>query len=254
MFIGRQSLGVRAATDPQLRRVLERLGIDYVSCGDRTLEDVAASEGLSVSTIEQELEHERGSEVWPLISNGTSLTITLDVLRRDHRVAISDLLWRIAMLLDRIKDRDLLESPAWHPLRVRFEGLVTKIAAHLEREDEILFPLIAAMECAWVHGTEAPPQIEGGLRRMVASIYMQHDGINSDVKAIRENRHQLHCASHHVDCAHLLETLPALEQQMHEVMNLENFIIYPSAIALEDTLYGTPADTAEVARASAVIA
>lgn len=244
MLNPKQSLGVMAATDPKLRRVLERLGIDYVSCGDNTLEDAAASEGLSVSAIEQELEHEPAAEARPKMTNGTSLTITMDVLRSEHRRVMSDLLWRISMLLDRITDDDLTESPAWHPLRIRFDGLVTKIASHLEREDDVVFPYISAMECAWVHGTEAPPQVEGGLRRMIASIYMQHSGVNDDLKAIRENRQHLHCGSNHPDCTHLLDFLVSLERQLHETMNLENFIIYPAAIALEDQLYGVAQETA----------
>ncbi len=238
MLNRKQSLGVMAATDPKLRRVLERLAIDYVTCGDNTIEDAAASEGLSISAIEQELEHQPAAEARPMITNGTSLTITMDVFRRENRRVISDLLWRISTLLDSITDDDLTGSPAWHPLRIRFDGLVTKIAAHLEREDDIIFPYISAMECAWVHGTEAPPQVEGGLRRMIASIYMQHSGVNDDLKAIRENRHHLHCASSHQVCTHLLDLLTELEQQLHEAMNLENFIIYPAAIALEDQLYG----------------
>ncbi len=241
MLNGQQSLGVMAATDPKLRRVLERLGIDYVSCGDSTLEDAAASEGLSVSALEQEMEREPVSEARPLPSNGMTLTITLDVLRREHRASISDLLWRTAMLFDLIRDRRFIEQMAFHPMRIRFEGLVAKIAAHIEREDEIVFPFIAAMESAWVHGTEPPPPIEGGLRRMVASIYMQHAGVNSDLKAIRGDRKRLECTSNHKDCTRLIENLTALEKQLHETMNLENFVIYPAAIALEDQLYGVTA-------------
>jgi iron-sulfur cluster repair protein YtfE (RIC family) len=243
MLNGRQSLGVMAATDPKLRRVLERLGIDYVSCGDATLQDAAASEGLSVPSIEDELEREPSAAARPAAANGTSLSITLDTLRREHRVVISDLLWRIAMLLDRINDRELTGNPAWHPLRVRFEGLLAKVAAHVEKENEIVYPHITSMETAWIHAAEPPPQIEGGLRRIVATIYMQHEGINSDLKAIRADRHRLHCVAGHSDCRKLVEYFVALEQQLHEMMNLENFVIYPAAIALEDQLYGTAAAT-----------
>ncbi|HSP16568.1 MAG TPA: DUF542 domain-containing protein [Thermoanaerobaculia bacterium] len=242
MLNGKQSLGVMAATDPKLRRVLERLGIDYVSCGDATLEDAAASEGLSVSAIEKELEREPVIDERRVASNGTPLTITLDVLRREHRTVISDLLWRTSMQFDLIHDRHLLEQPAFHAMRIRFEGLVTKIAAHIEREDEIAFPLIAAMESAWIHGTEPPPPIGGGLRRMVASVYMQHAGVNSDLKALRGDRRWLEAASTHPDCTRLIENLTALEKQLHETMNLENFVIYPAAIALEDQLYAVTAE------------
>jgi regulator of cell morphogenesis and NO signaling len=243
MLNGQQSLGVMAANDPRLRRVLERFGIDYVTCGDNTLEDAAASEGLSITTLETEIQHEPAAGTKPIAANGTALTNTLDVLRREHRTRIGDLLWRTSMLLDLVSDRRLVEQPQFHAMRIRFEGLVTKIAAHIEREDEILFPLVAAMESAWIHGTEPPPPIGGGLRRMIASVFMQHAGVNSDLKALRSDRKWLETVSSHPDCTRIVENLRSLEAQLHETMNLENFVIYPAAIALEDQLYGVAAES-----------
>jgi regulator of cell morphogenesis and NO signaling len=243
MLNGNQSLGVMAANDPRLRSVLERLGIDYVTCGDSSLEDAAASEGLSITTLETELLHEPAAAKKPIAANGASLTNTLDVLRREHRARISDFLWRTSMLLDLVSDRRLVDQPQFHAMRIRFEGLVTKIAAHIEREDELLFPLIAAMESAWIHGTEPPPQIEGGLRRMVASVFLQHAGVNSDLKALRSDRKWLETVSAHPDCVRIVENLRSLEAQLHDTMNLENFAIYPAAIALEDQLYGVAAES-----------
>ena len=242
MLNGKQSLGVMAATDPKLRGVLERLDIDYVTCGDATLEDAAAAAGLSVPEIETELEREKAADERRAVSNG-SLTITLDKLRREHRLAISDVLWRIAMLFDRIRDHTLVDDPKWHALRTRFEALVAKFATHVEREDSIIYPHIAGMESAWIRSKEPPPPLEGGLRRVVASVYLQHAGMNSDLKAMRDDRAHLVCKSGHEACRHLFESLAALEDQLHETMNLENFVIYPAAIALEDQLYGAAAAT-----------
>ena len=239
-----EPVGMAAAADPRLRAALESLGIDYVCSGDRNLADAAAAEGLSVRTVQQEMDKNTVEEP-PQVSLDGSLSDLVDHLTDRHHT-IGNLFAHTAMLFDLLPDRKMTERESFHALRSAFQHLATRIYFHEEHEQQVLFPLIVAMECAWTKGTVPPPPIEGGLRRSLAAVYMEHDEINKALKLLRTIRTATRCQQSHSQCRTLQKKIARLERHLHEAMNLENFVLFPRAIALEDEMYVPQASGAAV--------
>jgi regulator of cell morphogenesis and NO signaling len=113
---------------------------------------------------------------------------------------------------------------------------VNELMPHSEREQKILFPYIEAMEEAWERGTPPPPRFEGGLRAAIAPLCLEHERLSESLRHFRAGRALLVCIDNRA-CRRLAVHLQELERDLHEAMNLENFVLYPRGIELEDQLW-----------------
>ena len=84
-------------------------------------------------------------------------------------------------------------------------------------------------------GIPPPPRFEGGLRAAIAPVCLEHQKLSESLRRFRTGRALLACIDDRV-CRRLENHLRELERDLHEAMNLENFVLYPRAIELEDQL------------------
>lgn len=237
------SVGVLAASDSAIRNALEDLGIDYCCSGDRSLADAAAAEGLPVQRVHDAIE--RGRVATEPIRKSwfdASLRELIAYLHLDHRCVAIEVLAKTAVLFELIAEAHVMDPELLEPLRQTFHRFINDIVPHVEREEHILFPIIDGLEEAWTHGTEAPPRFEGGLRTAIAPNFLEHDRMNSELRELRSGRALLACIDDR-NCRRLASALEQLERHLHETMNLENFVLYPRAVAMEDQLFERPVPT-----------
>lgn len=233
------SVGVLAAEHPRLRTVLEELGIDYCCSGNRNLADAAAAEGLPIQRVMEEIARAPEAAgpddaVW----FDTSLARLIEHIAGHHRNLTIESLARGAVLFELIAEAALLDGEILEPLRQEFHAFINALMPHSEREQRILFPYIEALEDAWQRGTPPPPRFEGGLRAALAPVCLEHETLAESLRRFRSGRALLACVDDRT-CRRLATYLADLERDLHEAMNLENFVLYPRAIALEDQLSGT---------------
>jgi len=231
------SIGVLAAEHPRLRTVLEELGIDYCCSGNRNLADAAAAEGLPIQRVMEEIARAPDAAgphdvVW----FDRSLRELIEHIAGHHGTLSIETLARGAVLFDLIGEANLLDPEILEPLRHEFHQFINELMPHSEREQRILFPYIEAMEEAWERGTPPPPRFEGGLRAALAPICLEHQTLSESLRQFRAGRALLTCIDDRT-CRRLATHLHDLERDLHEAMNLENFVLYPRAIELEDQLW-----------------
>ena len=230
------SVGVLAAEHPRLRVVLEELGIDYCCSGNRSLADAAAAEGLPIQRVMDELARApQAAGPYNVIWFDKSLAQVMEHLRGHHRAVSLEVLARCAVLFEIVGEARLLDAELLEPLRQAFHKFINELTPHIEREKRIIFPFIETMEEAWERNTPPPPRFEGGLRAAVAPICLEHESLNEALRQFRAGRALLVCIDDR-SCRHLANHLRDLERELHEAMNLENFVLYPRAIDLEDQL------------------
>ncbi len=229
-------VGVLAAEHPRLRTVLEELGIDYCCSGNRNLADAAAAEGLPVQRVVEEIA--RAPEaVGPhsVIWFDRSLRQLMEHIADHHSAVSLESLARGAVLLDLIAEAKAIDPQILDPLHHEFHEFVNVLVPHSEREQRILFPYIEALEEAWERGSPLPPRFEGGLRAAIAPVCLDHEVLSDSLRRLRAGRVLLACTDDR-GCLRLAAHLRQVERDLHEAMNLENFVLYPRAIEMEDQL------------------
>lgn len=218
------SVGVLAASNSTLRNALEDLGIDYCCSGNRSLADAAAAEGLPVRSVLTAIERacattEPRQRSW----FDASLHDVIAHLRTLHRNVSLESLAKTAVLFELVAESRVLDDELLDPIRQTFHRFVNDVVPHAEREENILFPIL-----------ETAPR-DGGLRRTLMANHLEHERINDELRELRSGRAVLACIDDR-NCRRLTAALQEIERQVHETINLENFVLYPRALEIEEQL------------------
>lgn len=224
-----------AAEVPGAMAVFESLGIDYSCAGERSLADAAYAEGLDPETLIRSLRGLRAvqrAESW----NDRSPTDLVRHLVAEHHRFVRDELAAIALRLADVCSTPGGAHPDLQSLRAAFAKLSDVIIPHLRDEEENVFRAIEAIENAW-QLNQPPPVIEGDLHAGILRIVGEHGTIAAQLQTIRELRLRLD-ASNDLSprCRPILDGLENLEAHLHEYMFLENCILFPRAVVLQEQM------------------
>ena len=224
---------------PQTRTMLETLGIDYCCGGKMALGKAAEQAGLSTDKVLADLtqalertdQHTASVRDW----SSTSLTELVNHIEQTHHVFMKEQLPRIAGLLDKTlnahgeRHGDMLKV-----LKHSYTSLKTDIEMHLEKEEQILFPLIRQME-AFKQGRGPVPDMHcGSISNPIRQMEHEHDVAGQFLMKMRQitDNYKLPDDACPTFTA-LFEGLDALEKDLHEHIHLENNILFPKAEGLE---------------------
>ena len=219
------TLGEIVAANPAAARALDRLGLDYCCHGDRTLADASAAAGLDPAVVAAELDAlpVEGDRTWTELD---APALAEHIVATHHRYLHEEL-----PLLDELAAKVLSVHGRNHPELVRVRALVAALRAdlepHLQKEERVLFPAIAAAAAGrreFPFGTVAQP-----IRVMLA----EHDRAGDLLAGLRAATSGYAvpddaCASYRS----LYERLEALELDTHLHVHKENHTLFPAALAL----------------------
>lgn len=170
--------------------------------------------------------------------NQEPLSDVMDYIVQKHhafcRRAVATIEPRLADLL-RQRGEDL---PELKRIKALFAKLSTELLRHLVKEEDTLFPYIARMEQAASRGESLPRPSYGTIANPVRMMMMEHDVSNEDFKQIRYVTNNYECPSNS-SSAHntLYQALRELEEDLQVHSELEDKVLFPRAIALEESAY-----------------
>ena len=134
-------LGDIVTNNPSLAIEFEKRGLDYCCQGARTLSDAAKEDGIEPQTLADELTtamiDEEPSD-WATLSPVDLVDNINDV----HHKYLWDNFDRVSALVEKIADVHGSRHPELIEAKRLYEEIRADLAPHLEKEEEILFPLI----------------------------------------------------------------------------------------------------------------
>jgi regulator of cell morphogenesis and NO signaling len=146
------------------------------------------------------------------------------------RTASEQLLPRIGELA-RADGRAHAELPS---LRNLFKRLAEELAAHLMKEERILFPYIEQLEQAAILGREAAPAMFGTVRNPIRMMISEHDGAEGLLTEMRDvTRDYQVPADASTEWESVYRALREFEADLYQHIHMENDILFPRAIELE---------------------
>lgn len=229
--IARLALEVRGA-----RGVFEAFGLDYACTGNRSLEDAAHVEGLDpdsvIAAIVRAQRNAAPLEPW----NDRPLSEVTGHLETEHHRFVRDELASLAMKLSESCTAPNKAPDDLLAMRAAFARLAELLLPHFRKEEESLFPLIAALEKAWVSG--GTPSVDAtGVSEDIRALTLEHGTVSTQLRAIRRLRLRLGESNDLTpSCRSILDGMATLEGHLHEYMFLENAVVFPRALALERQL------------------
>lgn len=234
-FTSTTRVGEIAAANPAAKKVLEEAGVDYCCGGAKSLRDACMHTGVSADEILKRLP-ENSIEAGPGDANWTSARLkdlTGHIVEKHHKY-VRRALPRVSTLLAKVRTKHGGNHPELARIEEEFLGLEQEMYAHMQKEEQILFPYIEKLERAEEGKEEFEPPFFQTVRNPVHMMMQEHDSAGEALKAMRKlgNGYQAPteaCESYR----EVYRSLEEFEADMHTHVHLENNILFPRAVELE---------------------
>lgn len=220
--------------------VFERHGLDFCCHGQQTLAEACATHPAKPDpeTLLSELAALPAEVVGAGPDPGT--LSTGDLARHIvtvHHTFTRGILPDIARHSGQVAAAHGARHPEMLEVQALFTALRDELELHLDKEEQVLFPYIEALDAAAQHGGAPPKACFAEVSQPIAMMEHEHENAG-------EILHQLAALTDHYtppqDACNtfrlLLRELAALEQDLHRHIALENYRLFPQAIALENSL------------------
>jgi len=227
-----------AAGIPGATRVFENFGIDYCCGGQRTLADACQIASLPVEGLLRSLEEaERASQSGGEARDWRQETLTslAEHIIDAHHSFTRQEIDRLEKLFEKVCSRHGARHPELFEAQRVFSQLRQDLIPHMLKEEQALFPYIARMEEAVSKRRAVPAPFFGTVRNPVRMMMMEHDTAGDLLKQLRNvTKGYTAPPDGCVSFQTLYQALVALEADLHQHIHLENNILFPRAVEMEE--------------------
>jgi len=223
---------------PQAAAIFEKLGIDYCCGGRKPLAAACEVAGIDVSRVAELLEKTAGTdqpggevEHW----NDQSVASLATYIVQKHHAYCREESFRLEPLLVKVISKHGERHPELDRVQELFTSLGNELRMHMMKEEQMLFPYIISLEEAVTHKSLPPRAPFGTIQNPIRMMLQEHDDAGHLVKGIRELTRNF--ATPEGACNSfmaLYQGLEAFEADLHQHIHLENNLLFPRAIALEE--------------------
>ena len=224
-----------ALSNPAAKQILEDAGLDYCCGGGKSLHEACLHADVPAEEILNRL-RENSKHVSPDEANWTLAPLgdlTRHIRERHHRY-VRDAIARVQLLLDKIEAKHGENHPEITDIQRLFTEVGREMIMHMQKEEQILFPYIDALEKATsAHSSVEPPFFQT-VRNPIHAMMKEHDAAGELVKQIRNASSEYTapadaCTSYKA----LYQDLREFERDLHQHVHLENNILFPRAVEME---------------------
>lgn len=221
---------------PESTRLFESLKIDYCCGGNQPLGQACTSAGVDVDDVMEMLAGVGQSNEAKDFQNASLPELITHILDTHHVFTKSEM-DRLQLLADKV----LNAHGGNHPELVHLDELLTRLCddlkPHMFKEEQILFPYINALVQAADQNRTVPFAPFGTVKNPIRMMTMEHDtageilrelrALTSDYKVPADG-----CISYQT----LYQALENFEKDLHQHIHLENNLLFPKALELENAL------------------
>ncbi|MDO5979299.1 iron-sulfur cluster repair di-iron protein [Flavivirga spongiicola] len=230
-----KQIGQFVAEDFRTAAVFSNYGIDFCCRGDRTVEEVCDKNGIDTSELLGKLKNVLSSTTGQNIDyKSWALDLLVDYIEKKHHRYIAEKVPVLLQFLDKLCKVHGERHPELLKINAHFTASAGELAAHMKKEELILFPFVKKM----IHAAVAQSAIEaphfGTVENPIAMMKDEHDNEGVRFREIAKLTNNYTppadaCNTYRVTYAMLEE----FEKDLHLHIHLENNILFPEAIKLE---------------------
>lgn len=229
-------VGDVVATDFRTAAVFQQFGIDFCCGGRRSIADACRGAGVDPDAILSALEALRPEDAsrddvasWPI---GRLVSHILET----HHVYIRESIPVISRYLEKLVSVHGTRHPELSRIENAFRQMSRDLGPHLMKEEHVLFPYIAELQ-AWAEARDSGPRSSpfGSVGNPIRMMEREHEEVGTEMRLIRELTSDFTlpedgCTTYRVCFSELLR----FEQDLHRHVHLENNVLFPKVLALED--------------------
>ena len=233
-----QIIGELVAKDYRTASVFKKYSIDFCCQGNRTIQEACDKKNIDSKKVLEDLdtlvqtksEATTDYQSWPL-------DLLADYIEKKHHRYVQDKTLEIQPYLDKICRVHGEHHPELFEIKNEFNASAGELDAHMKKEELILFPFIRKMVKVKQENSNVEAANFGTVKNPIQMMMDEHTVEGNRFRRIEElsNNYtppQDACNTYRVSFALLKE----FEQDLHLHIHLENNILFPKAVEIENDL------------------
>lgn len=220
--------------------IFEQAGIDFCCNGNRTIETACNEQSIPpeslISNLEMALAVPAGKDNGVSDYKSWPLDLLADFIEKKHHRYVTTQIPVIQSFLEKILKVHGDRHAELAEIKDLFEAGAGELTAHMKKEELMLFPFIRKMVQAKQAGINDIAAPFGTIQNPIRMMMHEHDSEGERFRRIKELSHQYTvpedgCNTYRAAIA----SLQAFEDDLHLHIHLENNILFPKSIALEQS-------------------
>ena len=236
MLTKEKTIGEFVAEDFRAAQVFRKYKIDFCCKGDRTVEEACENKKYQAEDIYNELSNVANLQSGDIDFNSWPLDLLADYVEKTHHRYVEENSTVLLQYLNKLCKVHGDRHPELFEITSIFTEISGELAAHMKKEELILFPFIKKMVNAKQKGEALETPRFGTVESPVAMMKHEHTVVGDLFVKIDDltNNYQFPddaCGTYQVT----YKMLEDFEKDLHTHIHLENNILFPKAIELEKT-------------------
>lgn len=233
----KMTLGAIVSANYRTAGVFDRFQLDFCCNGQRTIEQACREKDISPSEVIDALRalgDDRGEEAnfneWPLDS-------LVDHIQTRHHSYVEEKSPALNRYLDKIANVHGNRHPELFRIQEIFKEIAGELAVHLKKEELMVFPYIKKLEKARAAGQSVNSPVFSTVKSPVQQLMTDHADEGEKMETIARlssgfTAPEDACNTYRV----AFQLLAEFRNDLHRHIHLENNILFPRAIHLEEEL------------------
>ena len=219
-------------SDIRASAVLDRYHLDYCCGGAMTLAQSCQQRGVDVDRVLGDLDALNASE--PDTPADDPVALMSHIISRHHSY-VRESVPRIQYHLTKVVAAHGARHPELISVESEFSTVAGELTQHLVKEEVVLFPYIVSLCEAVREQGPVPPDMFGTIQNPIRMMEIEHDEAGRRMTTIREMTHNYAVPA---DACHtyrlVLGELDAFEKDLVRHVALEDHVLFPKAVRLEE--------------------
>ncbi|MFD2541857.1 iron-sulfur cluster repair di-iron protein [Lacinutrix gracilariae] len=230
-----KQIGEYVADDFRTAAVFSKYKIDFCCNGNRTIDEACEKKRIDSNTLVDELETVLNSKTDQSIDyKSWPLDLLAEYIEKKHHRYVEEKIPVLRQFLDKLCRVHGANHPELFKVNELFTASAGELTAHMKKEELILFPFVKRMVKAKIDNQAIQSPQFGTVENPIAMMMHEHDNEGERFREIAKLTNDYNppvdaCNTYKVTYAMLDE----FEKDLHLHIHLENNILFPEAIKLE---------------------
>jgi len=231
----KKQIGQFVADDFRTAAVFNKYGIDFCCKGHKTIETVCDQKGIKSDSLLEELQDVLKNSPDPSVDYKTwPLDLLAEYIEKKHHRYVEEKIPVLRQFLGKLCHVHGERHPELFEVNQLFNASANELVSHMKKEELILFPYVKKMVKAKLENESLSAPPFGTVKNPITMMMQEHDNEGERFEKIAKLTDNYStpadgCTTYRVTYAMLNE----FEQDLHVHIHLENNILFPKAMKLE---------------------